>query len=89
MIKKGDFMKPNKKKKTNYEKFMKLFNRSIKVGEVRTIAVKDKIDDDCLWRYEFGDFPNSFKKFIRHSARLYIDFDSIEDFYNWKERIEE
>lgn len=81
-------MKPNKKKETNYGKFMKLFDLGIKVGEVKTIAVKDKIDDDCLWRYELGDIPNSFKKFIRHSVRLYIDFDSIEDFYNWKERIE-
>lgn len=86
---KGDFMKPNKKKKTNYEKFMELFNRSIKYGEVKTIAVMDKIDDDYLWRYGSGDCPNSFKKFIRHSVRLYIDFDLIEDFYNWKERIEE
>ena len=87
MIKKGDFMKPNKKKETNYEKFMKLFNRSIKYGGVTRIALKNLLDNDEI----IDPVPHCayYKYLFQRRVRLYVEFDSINDFYDWAKGIEE
>lgn len=81
-------MKYDKKKKTNYEKFMKIFDRSIKFGEVTRIALKDLIDDIEI----LGLFPSDgthYRRLLNRRVRLYVDFDSIDDYEDWKNRIEE